>query len=229
MLLFLSHLNIDFRVMSSHSTTNFVFVNVAHPEDFTAAETQTIVRSHARTNKGSNKIRRRRNPVVNLELRATSPTTSTEGLSMTCSGDTENKATSTEEPSRYSNPGSRIFSTFGLNKWSAGSPLSSNLNPRDARLFEESCNISPKHFQPQMPIWFTIAMFDATAFSLTMASAAMLHSDTSTVPVQTVKSIEYYTSAVESVNRRLQDPVESMNEALIGAILGFVCHDVCMK
>lgn len=76
-------------------------------------------------------------------------------------------------------------------------------------------------------MWFTISMSDASAFQLTVANAAVVYAAGDGDRLrETPESLKHYNMAVQSVNRRLQDPIDSVSEGLIGAVLGFACHDV---
>jgi hypothetical protein len=70
-------------------------------------------------------------------------------------------------------------------------------------------------------------MADESAFYLTMANAAVLFGrETGSREAQTNEAMKYYTKSLQSVSKRLQDPVDSVSEGVLGTVLGFVCHDV---
>jgi hypothetical protein len=60
-----------------------------------------------------------------------------------------------------------------------------------------------------------------------MSNAALLYGkETGNKQVETTESMKYYTMSLDSINKRLQDPVEGFSEGVIGAVLGFACYDV---
>jgi hypothetical protein len=76
-------------------------------------------------------------------------------------------------------------------------------------------------------MWINIAMSDTSSFHVTLAHASSLfapgpHED----PGETTESLSHYTASVQAVSKRLQDPVESISDSIIGTILGFSCLDV---
>jgi hypothetical protein len=78
-------------------------------------------------------------------------------------------------------------------------------------------------------VWITIGISDHSAFHLTMANASMLLAiETGSKTIETSESLNYYSMSLRSVEKRLQDPVDSTSEGVIGAVLGFVCHDVSL-
>jgi hypothetical protein len=82
-------------------------------------------------------------------------------------------------------------------------------------------------YRPLVEVWFTIGISDASAFYLTMSNAAMLFGkETGSSDIESAESMMYYTMSLNSINKRLQDPVDGVSEGVIGAVLGFTCHDV---
>jgi hypothetical protein len=82
-------------------------------------------------------------------------------------------------------------------------------------------------FRPMRTMWINIAMSDSSSFHVTLAHASALfapgpHEDLS----ETTESLKHYTASVQAVSRRLQDPVESISDSIIGTVLGFSCLDV---
>lgn len=70
-------------------------------------------------------------------------------------------------------------------------------------------------------------MSDSSAFHITLAHAAFLPTkEYNQSPVETTESIKHYTASVHAVSKRLQDPVDSISDGVIGAILGLTCLDV---
>jgi hypothetical protein len=75
--------------------------------------------------------------------------------------------------------------------------------------------------------WISVGASDSSAFFLTLANAAILIAGQENTDFhENPEFLKYYTTALRSVNSRLLGPVEKISEGLIGAILGFVCHDV---
>lgn len=80
-------------------------------------------------------------------------------------------------------------------------------------------------------VWISVAMTDRGAFQLGLANAALLiarRNDLDDIQ-ENSEALKYYTAALSSVNKRLQDPDYVASEELVGAILGFCCHDVSLS
>jgi hypothetical protein len=76
-------------------------------------------------------------------------------------------------------------------------------------------------------MWITIGMSDSSAFGITLASASLaLAQESRQAAGETTESMTHYTTSVHAVSKRLQDPVDSTSDGVIGAILGFACLDV---
>lgn len=111
-------------------------------------------------------------------------------------------------------------------------PLKTNERMRQLISFlHDSMDSTPR---PLGPIWFTVGMVDKSAFQLTLGNAAYcFNKETSLYKGQvfdrgeTEESMRFYTAAMESVERRLRDPVDGVSEGVIGTVMGFACHDVC--
>jgi len=43
---------------------------------------------------------------------------------------------------------------------------------------------------------------------------------------ETTELIKHYSTSLHAVSKRLQDPVDSTSDGVIGAILGFACLDI---
>jgi hypothetical protein len=70
-------------------------------------------------------------------------------------------------------------------------------------------------------------MSDTSTFQLTVANAAVVYAAGAGDKFrETPESLKHYNMSVRSVNKRLQDPVDGISEGLIGAVIGFACHDV---
>ena len=70
-------------------------------------------------------------------------------------------------------------------------------------------------------------MSDESAFQITVANAAMIYgADAVHKPSETAESMNYYSMSLQSVNKRLQDPMDGISEGVIGTVIGFACHDV---
>jgi len=76
-------------------------------------------------------------------------------------------------------------------------------------------------------MWITIAMSDSSAFHITLAHASnLLAQEHNQWTGETTESMKHYTTSLHAVSKRLQDPVDSTSDGVIGAILGFACFDV---
>lgn len=77
-------------------------------------------------------------------------------------------------------------------------------------------------------VWISVAMSDKGAFHLGLANAALeiARNGDYCDPVENPEAMKYYTKALALVNSRLVDPTLATSEGIIGAIVGFCCHDV---
>jgi hypothetical protein len=79
-------------------------------------------------------------------------------------------------------------------------------------------------------IWMTITMTERSAFHLTLANSALfLTAEINKRIIENAESIDHYTMAVKLTEKRLQDPIDAISEGVIGTVLGFACHDVCIS
>jgi topoisomerase IA-like protein len=70
-------------------------------------------------------------------------------------------------------------------------------------------------------------MSDDTAFNITLAHASnMLAQSRNEGKGETREALQYYTSAMQAVSKRLQDDKDGTSDGVIGTILGFACLDV---
>jgi hypothetical protein len=112
-------------------------------------------------------------------------------------------------------------------------PLKTNQRMRQLVSFlHDSMDTTPR---PLGPIWFTVGMIDRSAFQLTLGNAAYCFNKETNLyrgevfeGGETEESMKFYTMAMESVKRRLRDPVDGISEGVIGSVMGFACHDVCL-
>lgn len=75
-----------------------------------------------------------------------------------------------------------------------------------------------------------MALFDASAFKLSMANAAMfldeINHPTTFQYERCREALVYYGQSVREVTSRLADPVDRASEGLMTTVLGLICHDV---
>jgi hypothetical protein len=84
-----------------------------------------------------------------------------------------------------------------------------------------------KAYRPLVDVWFTLSMSDESTFQITLANAAVIYgADAGDKQSETAESIKCYNMSLQSVNKRLLDPVDSVSEGVMGTVLGFACHDV---
>ncbi|TEY43686.1 hypothetical protein BOTCAL_0363g00070 [Botryotinia calthae] len=80
-------------------------------------------------------------------------------------------------------------------------------------------------FQPFRDFWFPLGTNDSAAMHLVLSNAA-LHLDALRGNIDENRdSMIYHLSAVRSVNRRLANFAVENSNGIMGAILGFMCHD----
>lgn len=86
-------------------------------------------------------------------------------------------------------------------------------------------------YRPFRDVWFKLALHDGSAFTLSMANAAMFL-DEACHPAtfqyeRSGEALAYYGRSVSQVTSRLADPVDCVSEGLMTTVLGLICHDVC--
>lgn len=84
---------------------------------------------------------------------------------------------------------------------------------------------SSQGVQPFRDIWFPIAAADPAAMNVVLANASLHLNHIRGIKTESRDAMMYHLSAVRSVNRRLANFVVEHSEGLMGAILGFMCHD----
>ncbi|RFU24341.1 hypothetical protein B7463_g11997, partial [Scytalidium lignicola] len=111
----------------------------------------------------------------------------------------------------------------GLNPFA---PYPVEPNSRTVQLLDYSQQVGELQHHPMRAIWITIGMSDTSAFHLTLSSASLtLAQKCNQAAGETTESINYYTTAAHTISERLQDPVDSTSDGVVGTILGFACLD----
>ncbi|TGO36232.1 hypothetical protein BHYA_0131g00100 [Botrytis hyacinthi] len=80
-------------------------------------------------------------------------------------------------------------------------------------------------FQPFRDFWFPLGTNDSAAMHLMLANAALHLNALKGNRDEDRESMTYHLSAVRSVNRRLANFTVERSDGILGAILGFMCHD----
>ena len=75
-----------------------------------------------------------------------------------------------------------------------------------------------------------MGLSDATAFHLSLATAAIFLDLKNGIPLAKIKenreSIKYYSEVLQRLHRRMSDASERVSPSVVGTVLGFICHDV---
>jgi hypothetical protein len=76
--------------------------------------------------------------------------------------------------------------------------------------------------------WFTIGFQDAATFHMVLSNSAAHIDHLRGVPdgEKGVDAEKYHLLALQSINKRMSEPNLEVTDALIGAVSGFVCHNV---
>lgn len=86
-------------------------------------------------------------------------------------------------------------------------------------------------YAPFRTPWLSIGLADAASWYITLANTALARNmkpgDPKPEFETDTEAMRLYTKSLQSVSKRLADPNERGKEGLIGAITGFICHDVC--
>jgi hypothetical protein len=233
---------------------DFTFITITNPNDIKDAKQQTAIRRQARTNAGRTKPKKPK-PVrltFDLPVHSSSSSEPEEQIPQAASQRPEEEAvedtivtrqdpTFSQEIRLAALKAAKLISISTLRPMSvtflgtnplAIFPLKTNERMRQLVSFlYDSMDITPK---PLGPIWFTIGMIDKSAFQLTLGNAAYCFNKETGLYQgelfdrgETAESMSFYTMAMESVKRRLRDPIDGVSEGVIGSVLGFACHDVC--
>ncbi|KAF7861415.1 hypothetical protein EAF04_007980 [Stromatinia cepivora] len=79
--------------------------------------------------------------------------------------------------------------------------------------------------QPFRDFWFPLGTNDPAAMNLVLANASLHLNILRGIKKESRDSMMYHLSAVRSVNRRLENFAVEQSDGIMGAILGFICHD----
>ncbi|PQE04630.1 tachykinin family protein [Rutstroemia sp. NJR-2017a BBW] len=82
---------------------------------------------------------------------------------------------------------------------------------------------------PFRQFWYPLGLVDAAAMHLVLSNAAVQLDVLRGEPSEGPGAVMHYLSAITSVNRRLsslETSPEGLTDGILGAILGFMCHDV---
>ncbi|KAI0966276.1 hypothetical protein F4678DRAFT_449742 [Xylaria arbuscula] len=92
-------------------------------------------------------------------------------------------------------------------------------------LFAEAYRI----YLPFRVPWLSIGLADSAAWYITLANTVLFRKmkpgDVKPEYNTDVEAMKWYTLSLQSISRRLADPSERDKQGLMGAIIGFVCHD----
>ncbi|CAD6444759.1 8d51ae04-a27f-4779-9a09-9a9d47a223f1 [Sclerotinia trifoliorum] len=84
---------------------------------------------------------------------------------------------------------------------------------------------SSQGVQPFRDVWFPLAISDPAAMNVVLANASLHINYLRGNKKESRDAMMYHLSAVRSVNRRLPNFAVEQSEGILGAILGFMCHD----
>lgn len=231
---------------------DFTFITITNPKDIKDSNKQTTIRRQARTSAGRAKPKTAKPARITFDLPVhNSPSKPEEEAIAAASQEPEpetiEEAVVFHQDDRFSQEirlaalkAAKLISISTLRPMSitflgtnplAIFPLKTNERMRQLVSFmHDSMEITPR---PLGPIWFTVGMIDKSAFQLTLGNAAYcFNRETGLYRGQvfdsgeTEESMKFYTMAMESVKRRLRDPIDGVSEGVIGSVLGFACHDV---
>ncbi|KAI1429936.1 hypothetical protein F5Y12DRAFT_781557 [Xylaria sp. FL1777] len=78
--------------------------------------------------------------------------------------------------------------------------------------------------------WLFIGLADSAAWYITMANTVLFRKmklgDVKPEYNTDTEALKWYTLSLQSISKRLADPNERSKEGLMGAITGFICHDI---
>ncbi|KAI0433600.1 hypothetical protein F5Y09DRAFT_52117 [Xylaria sp. FL1042] len=86
-----------------------------------------------------------------------------------------------------------------------------------------------KTYLPLRIPWLSVGMSDPAAWHITVANTELFRKmkpgDVKPEYNTDMDALKWYTMSLQSISRRLVDPNERGKEGLMGAIVGFICHD----
>lgn len=240
--------------LQPRSAPNFTFITITDPK-IKDAKQQTAIRRQARTNAARTKPKKAKPVRMTFELPVHTSSSSEPEDQAPSTLEPETKTHEAVTAFRRENTtfsqeirlaalkAAKLISISTLRPMSVtflGTnplsifPLKSNERMRQLVSFlHDSMDLTPR---PLGPIWFAVGMIDKSPFQLMLGNAAYcFHKETGLYRGEvfdrgeTEESMGFYTQAMESVRRRLRDPVDGVGEGVIGTVLGFACHDACVS
>jgi len=187
-----------------------VFVNVSHPDEIHAKDTQRTIRRRAMRDIGRSRRREKRPPALTFSWQpaSISPAVSLESNPLPVELDPRAR-----ELIHFSTAVHPLVSLFKANRYAVHAE-------------------ADYHYRPFRTVWFTMSLHDHSAFRLAMANAAMFlaekHRPQTFRYEDCHEALKYYGQCVRQITDRLADPVDSTSEGVVTTILGLICHDVCL-
>ncbi|RDW77655.1 hypothetical protein BP6252_05708 [Coleophoma cylindrospora] len=99
------------------------------------------------------------------------------------------------------------------------------MDHRDLELVDHIWRVAGVNFQPFRDFWFPLGLVDAAAMQQILSNSAMHLNALRGLLDDAGTALEYHTAAIKSVNGRLSDASQNTSDGILGAILGFMCHD----
>jgi hypothetical protein len=238
-----------FSALARSKPPEFAFITITNPKDIKDSKKLSKIRRHARESTIRAKHERRRqarNLVFDFPEPRAYAQTECETALVQPTNMTQSYVTSGMDEDHYLLLSSRCLRPIGHGRGvSPLAPFPTATNSRMKHILDYGLKFMPTYvheqvnllitvllinstaYRPLVEMWMTTSMSDISAFQITVANAALYYAAGAGDRLQeTPESLMHYNMSVQSVNRRLQDPVDGVSEGLIGAVIGFACHDV---
>ncbi|KAM3075023.1 hypothetical protein ACMFMG_007516 [Clarireedia jacksonii] len=194
-------------------------------------ETRTLVRKHVMRPFMKQNRPKRVNGLKAIAPRNAPPTPSTSGLQ---SGLDNLKVTDTKQPGEEEENGALMvpqISSMLLLGGGRANPFQSypiTIGEKQHELIHYLWKPSETNIQPFREFWYPLGLADAAAMHLILSNVSRHLDRLRGQPGENTDAVTHYISAIKSVNTRLKSMSTSdagMTDGIMGAILGFMCHD----
>ncbi|EKJ71823.1 hypothetical protein FPSE_08008 [Fusarium pseudograminearum CS3096] len=191
---------------------DLTFINLSHPDDNRRRVVQQRIRSHVMTKAGDRRRKKPRRVVIPLEV-VDEEEAASRGLRRVVEPRRVLQASSVFAPSLL--PSSFQLPAVGSNK-------------RERELIGFMMAEADRDYRPFRATWFHFALSDTTAFSLSLATAALYWNNAERLSrafESDSESIKYYFKSVKELSRRLDSETDCLSGGVIATTVGLICYD----
>ncbi|KAF5549998.1 hypothetical protein FMEXI_4004 [Fusarium mexicanum] len=191
---------------------DLTFINLSHPDDNRKRAVQQRIRSHVMTKAGDRRRKKPRRVVIPLEV-VDEEEAATRGLRRVVETTRVLQASSVFAPSLL--PNSFQLPAVGSNQ-------------RERELIGFMMAEGDRDYRPFRATWFHFALSDTTAFSLSLATAALYWNNAERLSrafESDSESMKYYFKSVKELSRRLDNKTDYLSGGVIASTIGLICYD----